>query len=287
MTSAAVALAVCHPLDTAMVRLQRLDRVRMNLHDWNSLSRCLRQVLQSPYAGFAPHALLYCANGAIRFGAFDLARAKLLAHSCGGGGHRLHVCTQPAWQLFVSGAFAGCLASLLLHPLMVLKVVLQAGHGDAGIAGVFAARNVARRLLATEGISGLYRALPTGLLFSGVQMGTYFTVYRSLQRSDLRAAWSAESRPLLWNAAAGGTAGALCWVAAMPLAAALARQAGAAPGNRVEKSLVAALIALCQEQGWRGCYRGIFPAMVRAVPVNAVLLPLSDHVREVLDECLP
>lgn len=260
--SAAVTLTICHPLDTMMVRIQREQGFRWTLHN-------LRRILRNPYAGLPPHIAFYCSNGVLRFGTFDWARAELL--------RRFPASQSPAWHLFSSGALAGCSSTLVLHPFMVLKTVMQANP--------LPMTEMARKLWQAEGAVGLYRALHVGLLRNGVQIGVYFTAYEKLKQ--VRPANTGSTANFVMNSASGGIAGAVCWMTAMPFIVAFSKLAGELPGQRTERSLPGVFRTLIREDGLRGLYRGSLPAMLRAVPANAVLMPVVDLFRGMADASLP
>jgi len=260
--SAAVTLTVCHPLDTMMVRIQREQGFRWTMDN-------VRRVLRNPYAGLPPHVAFYCSNGVLRFGTFDWARAELM--------RRFPTKQTPAWQLFSSGALAGCTSTIFLHPFMVMKTVMQANPMPMTEMG--------RKLWQTEGGTGFYRALHVGLLRNGLQIGVYFTVYEKLKQVRPTAAGGTVNFVL--NSASGGLSGAICWMTAMPFIVAFSKLVGELPGQRTERSLPGALRTLIREDGMRGLYRGSFPAMLRAVPANAVLMPVCDLFRGMADASLP
>lgn len=218
--------------------------------------------------------VFYCSNGFVRFSVF--------AHVNGELRQRWPAERSPVWQIFLSGSCAGMATSFAVHPFLVLKTVMQSNpESQRSLLGT------ARRLVDAEGVAGLYRAFPTGLLRNGWQIGIYFAAYERFK--DLFAA-NVESSPVLTvlsRSAAGGAAGATCWLCAMPIIGSFSRLAGNAPGRRSERSLLGALRAVAHEDGVRGLWRGTTPAMLRSVPANAVLMPAVDQFRALADAWLP
>mmetsp|Transcript_9845 Transcript_9845/g.21410 ORF Transcript_9845/g.21410 Transcript_9845/m.21410 type:complete len:207 (+) Transcript_9845:219-839(+) len=179
--------------------------------------------------------------------------------------------------LFLAGALAGMSSTVVLHPFLVFKTVQQANRIPAA--------EVAQELMRREGFRGWYRAAHVGLLRNALQIGTYFAVYDEMKA--LIPGPTGGALGFAANMVAGGVAGGVCWTAVMPLVATFSRLAGPAPGKRRVTSMVTVMRAMYGESGVRGLFRGMGPAMLRAVPANAILLPVFDRVRVWVDGALP
>jgi len=212
-------------------------------------ARALLRGMGAPLAGVAPVFAVCFATyaGAKRAAARALGRAP-------------HALPLPA--LALAGAASAVPTALLVAPGERLKVLVIAGAHAGPLA---AARAVGAR--------GLLRGAGATLARDAVGSAAYFAAYEAAARAaGGRRAWDgggagAPPPPPPGAAAAllgGAAAGAAHWLAAMPLDNVKTRvQAGAAGGARE------AARAIWREGGWRGFYRGLAPALARALPAKA------------------
>ncbi|KAI1103320.1 mitochondrial thiamine pyrophosphate carrier 1 [Jackrogersella minutella] len=191
-------------------------------------------------------------------------------------------------QVVAAGATAGLISRFIVAPLDVVKIRLQLqshslsdpllSQADLrgspvykGTVGTF------RHIVASEGVTALWKGnVPAELLY---------VAYASIQFSTYRAATVLLRRtpgPSLPKAAesfvAGAAAGATATAATYPLD--LLRTRFAAQGNdRVYASLRRALADIGRDEGPRGFFRGLNPALAQIVPFMGLFFAVYEGAR--------
>ena len=200
----------------------------------------------------------------------------------GGGGGNGARATDTA-HLF-AGTLAGVVTALALHPLDTLKVRLQVqdGRTAGGAARYRGLAHAAARALADEGVRGLYRGAAPGALGSGVSWGAYFALYEAARARARRARGGGEPT-LADNLGAAWAAGSLTSLLTNPLwlvktrlqlqgqgagaggagagGAGAGGAGGAAAGMPPYRGMAHALASIARDEGVRGLYRGLAPAL--------------------------
>lgn len=136
-------------------------------------------------------------------------------------------------------------------------------------------------ILANEGITGLWKGnVPAELMYisySAVQFTTYRSVTQLLRRltgPDHALPGAAESF------LAGASAGALATAATYPLDLLRTRFAAQGSGeDRVYTSLRRAVATIARDEGPRGFFRGLSPALVQIVPFMGVFFAVYEGLR--------
>lgn len=165
---------------------------------------------------------------------------------------------------FIAGVSAGVLTAIALHPLDVLKVRFQVQDGvvhreqfatlRAGVAGIWR----------SEGVRGFYRGVVPAIWGSGAAWGLYFYFYEACKRR-LKRARDGGVLPATHLAYAAWEGGTLTSLLTNPLWLVKTRMqlqgagGGALPQYR---SMAHAFSCILREEGPRGLYRGIVPALL-------------------------
>ncbi|KAK2610638.1 hypothetical protein N8I77_004052 [Diaporthe amygdali] len=193
-------------------------------------------------------------------------------------------------QVVAAGAVAGLISRFIIAPLDVVKIRLQLqshslsdplsyehvrGRGPIykGTISTF------RTILATEGLTGLWKGnVPAELMYvsySAIQFTTYRSTTQLLRRvaGEHRIPGSAESF------LAGASAGAVATAATYPLD--LLRTRFAAQGNedRVYTSLRRAVAQIYHDEGPRGFFRGLAPGLGQIVPFMGMFFAAYEALR--------
>ena len=163
-------------------------------------------------------------------------------------------------EIAIGGA-TGIFTSTTITPFETLKVQQQV-HGGSWLGG-------ARAVLASDGVSGLFRGLtatmsrdvPFNALFFG-SYETYCTLCMQYEGVSAR-----EDLSTLCIFCCGGLAGCTGWTPIIPFDVVKTRlQAGSARG-----SVPSVMGSIARTEGWRALFTGWTVAVVRAFPANAGL----------------
>ena len=157
----------------------------------------------------------------------------------------------------IPGAFSAFPTTLLTVPGERLKITLQAGK-EKSLAVLI------KKIWYNEGLLGFYRGSSWTLLRDVPGYSAYFTAYAFtktyLQReTDWSRSWTI---PFL----SGAAAGAAMWIPIMPFDV-IKTRVQLSPVHAKSSDLIKQLI---KENGLTGLYKGLGPALIRAIPANAV-----------------
>jgi solute carrier family 25 folate transporter 32 len=169
----------------------------------------------------------------------------------------------------IAGVASGSLTAVLLHPLDTLKVKMQVSDGLVhGAARSASLREAARGIYSAEGVRGFYRGVSPALVGAAASWGLYFFFYEAAKRR-LRggAPDAAKLSPLAHAYAAweGGTAVVFLtnpvWLVKTRMQVEGARGLPGPGGAAPYASLRGALRGILAQDGVRGLYRGLVPAL--------------------------
>jgi len=206
----------------------------------------------------------------------------------GGGPRAPPPFTVPLEQKLVVGGLAGVLGTSIVFPLDFVKTRLQnqkapgAGGGAARYAGPL---DVVRKVVAAEGVGGLYAGLRPNLVGVAPEKALKLAVNDTLR--ERFTAGNGDGRIALWQeVASGGTAGFVQVAATNPmeivkLRLQLASEGGAAgaagAGGR------ATVASVVRELGLVGLYKGTPATWLRDVPFSFIFFPLFANLKVALD----
>ncbi|XP_028850708.1 mitochondrial carnitine/acylcarnitine carrier protein-like isoform X3 [Denticeps clupeoides] len=239
-------LFVGHPLDTIKVRLQTQAKISCS-HDvfYSGTYDCFRKTVSkegfrglykgmgAPLAGVAPMM-------AISFFGYGLGKQLLQPEPS-----IPHTYT----QIYLSGTLAGVFTTVIVAPGERIKCLLQANDILTLCAGCFRSAEVFRTC----------RLCCAALQRTGAS--------QCLQRDHSYASQSVHQLSTPKILLAGGTAGILNWMVALPPDVLKSNFQTAADGRY--KGLKDVLKGLLQEEGAFGLYKGFNAVMLRAFPANA------------------
>ncbi|RYP23042.1 hypothetical protein DL765_001297 [Monosporascus sp. GIB2] len=211
-------------------------------------------------------------------------------------------------QVVVAGGAAGLISRLVIAPLDVVKIRMQLQsrshppsdpgptthpnpRGSPPVVYRGALRTM-RDIVASEGVTGLWKGnIPAELMYlsySAIQ----FTTYRSTSMLLHRALGeeSSESRKRVPHGVesfvCGAAAGATATAATYPLD--LLRTRFAAQGNdRVYASLRRAVRDIRRDEGARGFFRGLAPALAQIMPYMGLFFACYEALRRPLAGAMP
>lgn len=184
-------------------------------------------------------------------------------------------------QVVVAGGTAGLIARFIVAPLDVVKIRLQLQSHSLSDPLLFARRDLhggpvykgtlptMRHILRHEGLTGLWKGnVPAELLY--VCYGAaQFTAYRAttLALERLHDAAGVAPWPHTDSFVAGASAGAAATAATYPLDLLRTRFAAQGSGpDRVYTNLRGAVGDIARDEGVRGFFRGLAPALIQIAP---------------------
>jgi len=214
-----------------------------------------------------------------------------------------------SYRAGISGSMAGACTALLLTPVYLVKVQLQAtttatmvsnnnSFSTTPKASLKGPIDAIRATVSRLGWRGLYTgALPT-LLGSSIGYGFRFATYdktvswvrdRYLDGADddnddasqqhpfaANTDSSARTAKILSIVLGGGLAGMATWLSHFPLDLVANKMMAevvttSASDSTPKKGMLAQFRSIYRQQGWKGYFRGIGPCLLRAFPVNAAI----------------
>uniref|UniRef100_A0AAY4EME4 Uncharacterized protein n=1 Tax=Denticeps clupeoides TaxID=299321 RepID=A0AAY4EME4_9TELE len=257
-------LFVGHPLDTIKVRLQTQAKISCS-HDvfYSGTYDCFRKTVSkegfrglykgmgAPLAGVAPMM-------AISFFGYGLGKQLLQPEPS-----IPHTYT----QIYLSGTLAGVFTTVIVAPGERIKCLLQvqAASGQLKYSGPV---DCAVQLYKEQGLRSVYKGTILTLLRDVPSTGVYFLTYEYLKHLLTHEGESVHQLSTPKILLAGGTAGILNWMVALPPDVLKSNFQTAADGRY--KGLKDVLKGLLQEEGAFGLYKGFNAVMLRAFPANAV-----------------
>ncbi|POR39456.1 Mitochondrial thiamine pyrophosphate carrier 1 [Tolypocladium paradoxum] len=188
-------------------------------------------------------------------------------------------------QVVSAGAIAGLVSRFVVAPLDVVKIRLQLQPHSLSdplaplreAPACFGTVATLKHILRHEGITGLWKGnVPAEIMYvcyAAVQFTTYRSTTLFLQTAfPTRLPDSAESF------IAGATSGAAATGATYPLD--LLRTRFAAQGrHRVYTSLRSAIWDIKRDEGWRGFFRGLTPALGQIIPFMGIFFTVYEGLR--------
>ncbi|WBW70578.1 mitochondrial carrier, FAD Flx1 [Schizosaccharomyces osmophilus] len=157
----------------------------------------------------------------------------------------------------IAGLSAGICSTLVMHPLDLAKVQMQASSNPKGISLLHVLRD---NLKYTGSIRSLYHGLGVNTLGSAISWGTYFYVY-GFTKSLFLGAPSSEPIPITAMQTLISSAFAGCIVAALtnPMWVVKSRILSRTAD---QSNPFYVLYQLLRKEGVRGCYAGFTPSLL-------------------------
>lgn len=268
-----------HPLDTVKVRLQNQVEVPGQAKQFNGMLDTFRKTVQiegfrglykgatSPLAGAMAH------NAGVFF-SYGQAKKWLASRS-----HS----TEDKLSLtnyFFAGAMTGAFVSHIEGPIDLLKVKLQAQVGAGQYKGVW---DCVTQLMKQRGPQSLYQGYTSVQLRNIPAFATYFEFFEQAK------GWvtPAGQQPTLFGTfLAGGWAGFGFWGIFYPFDVVKTRMQTDAtfPADRRYKNTLDCVVKIYTTEGPQTFFKGYFPAVLRAVIVNACIFYAVSAVKLAMAE---
>ncbi|KAI3501905.1 hypothetical protein L1887_29933 [Cichorium endivia] len=309
--SGAISRTVTSPLDVIKIRFQvqlepttsfaLLSKNVYGASKYTGMVQASRDIFREEglsgfWRGNVPALLMVMPYTAIQF----MVLHKVKTFASGSSKSEDHIHLSP-YLSFMSGALAGCAATVGSYPFDLLRTIL-ASQGEPKIYPNM--RSAFVDIMNTRGFRGLYAGLSPTLVeiipYAGLQFGTYDTFKRWTMAWNIRgltdptqAEESLSSFQLfLCGLAAGSCAKAVCH----PLDVVKKRfqieglQRHPRYGARVEakayRNMYDALSRIMRTEGWAGLYKGIVPSIVKAAPAGAVTFVAYEYTSDWVESIL-
>ncbi|KAJ2866003.1 hypothetical protein GGH94_001854 [Coemansia aciculifera] len=187
------------------------------------------------------------------------------------------------WKNSVAGAGAGCVSSVVTCPLDVAKTrlqyqgVLQERYRQLGYTPYKGTLNTLRRILAEEGVHGLYRGLAPMMMGYLPTWAIYFGAYEAL-KGELSHSLGSDGGALVHVLSAMGAGGTTSLVT-NPIWVLKSRfMTQSAYTEYRYNSMWHAVQVIRRTEGWRGFYKGLGSSLLGVTHV-AVQFPLYEHLK--------
>ncbi|RLM61496.1 mitochondrial thiamine pyrophosphate carrier isoform X2 [Panicum miliaceum] len=204
---------------------------------------------------------------------------------------------------YVSGALAGCAATIGSYPFDLLRTIL-ASQGEPKV--YLNMRSAFVDIIKTRGVQGLYSGLSPTLVeiipYAGLQFGSYDTFKRSMMTwnryrySHLNLGSEDDSVSSFQLFLCGFAAGTFSKGACHPLDVVKKRfqieglkrhpRYGARIESSTYKGMYHALKEIVAKEGFGGLYKGLFPSLVKSAPAGAVTFVAYEYISDWLESIL-
>lgn len=175
-------------------------------------------------------------------------------------------------QYYAAGAFAGVANSVISGPIEHVRIRLQTQpHGAARLYN--GPIDCARKMGVAAGgiLPGLYRGEAVTILREAQAYGCWFLAFEWMMNRDAaRNNISRKEVPSYKVAFYGGLAGEALWLASYPFDVVKSKMQTDGFGEHARyKSMRDCFAQTFRAEGLRGFWKGIFPTLLRAMPVSA------------------
>nr|XP_043610784.1 mitochondrial arginine transporter BAC1 [Erigeron canadensis] len=276
---------VGHPFDTVKVKLQKHNTEAKGFKYKNGF-HCTARILKTEglrglYRGATPSFLGMTVESSLVFGIYSQTKQALQ----GGDLNR-----KPEPHVIVpSAAFAGSIISFVLCPSELVKCRMQIQGTDSVVPTYrkfSGPLNCAIETVKTEGVKGLFRGGVTTLLRESIGNAVFFSTYEYLRHTlHLQLKDSSYNHTNLVDVGigivSGGLGGIAFWTAVLPLDVAKTI-IQTTPDSNSSKNPLKLLTSIYRRSGFRGCYAGLGPTVLRAFPANAAAIVTYEAAAKVM-----
>ncbi|KAF2301283.1 hypothetical protein GH714_022404 [Hevea brasiliensis] len=256
-----------YPLDTLRIRQQQ-----------NSNSGSALSILRRVIAAEGPRALYRGMGAPLASVTFQNAMAfQIYAILSRAFDSSVSVNDPPSYKgVALGGVGTGALQSLMLTPVELVKIRLQLQdkshaelhHIDCHKGPI----SVAKSILRTEGLRGIYRGFSITVLRDAPSHGFYFWTYEYMREQLHPGCRKNGQESLRTMLIAGGLAGVASWVCCYPLDVIKTRLQAQTPSSPQKyNGILDCLSRSVKEEGYRVLWRGLGTAVSRAFAVNGAI----------------
>ncbi|CAM8924330.1 unnamed protein product [Rhodiola kirilowii] len=245
------------------------------------------------WRGNVPALLMVMPYTAIQFTVLH----KFKTFAAGSSKAEDHISLSP-YLSYVSGALAGCAATVGSYPFDLLRTIL-ASQGEPKVYPNM--RSALFDIVQTRGFRGLYAGLSPTLVeiipYAGLQFGTYDTFKRWTMTWNRKRVGNTNDTLSSFQLFCCGLASGTCAkLVCHPLDVVKKRfqveglqrhpRYGARVEHKAYKNMFDALRQISHKEGWAGLYKGIVPSTIKAAPAGAVTFVAYEYVSDWLESVL-
>lgn len=281
LVAGATGISVVYPLDTAKLRLQtRSGEYKGTMDVIGTMMR--REGALSVYRGLSSPVVGYGAINSLLLSSYGLVTAAMCAaRPEGEKGRPLTMAESVA-----AGALSGSISVVLRSPVERIKSVMQVRRNPDGTK-VY--RNTWQCLVQTmrkEGRLSPFVAGRATLLREFLQGMAYFPAFHLTKQAFVPEGGTEADLKFHHLLLAGAVSGMTQWLPPMYCVDVIKSRVEVAPVGTVSTGIIAATRAAVKQDGPRVLLRGIWPALLRAAPLHAVILTTNDLVMAWLSRTL-
>ena len=176
----------------------------------------------------------------------------------------------------LGGVGTGALQSVMLSPVELVKIRLQLQSTSCATSQSASIHrgpiSVAKNILKTEGLRGLYRGYSITALRDAPAHGFYFWTYEYMREQLHPGCRKSGQESLRTMLIAGGLAGVASWVGSYPLDVVKTRlQAQSPTSPQKYNGIIDCLHKSVKQEGYGVLWRGLGTAVARAFVVNGAI----------------
>ncbi|KAK8480710.1 hypothetical protein V6N13_023883 [Hibiscus sabdariffa] len=176
----------------------------------------------------------------------------------------------------LGGVGTGALQSIMLAPVELVKIRLQLQNTSVPRSQSVGAQtgpiSVAKTILKTEGLRGLYRGFTITALRDAPSHGFYFWTYEYMREQLHPGCRKSGQETLRTMLIAGGLAGVASWVCCYPLDVVKTRLQAQSPASPQKyNGIIDCLQKSVKQEGYSVLWRGLGTAVARAFVVNGAI----------------
>ncbi|KAK8618859.1 hypothetical protein V6N13_132837 [Hibiscus sabdariffa] len=176
----------------------------------------------------------------------------------------------------LGGVGTGALQSIMLAPVELVKIRLQLQNTSVPRSQSVVAQtgpiSVAKTILKTEGLRGLYRGFTITALRDAPSHGFYFWTYEYMREQLHPGCRKSGQETLRTMLIAGGLAGVASWVCCYPLDVVKTRLQAQSPASPQKyNGIIDCLQKSVKQEGYSVLWRGLGTAVARAFVVNGAI----------------
>lgn len=254
-----------HPLDTVKVRIQTQPLpVTGQLPEYTGTYDCIRKIFANEgvkgfYKGMATPLIGVTPMYAITFFGYSLGM-KLQTPANG--------TEYTSLQIFNAGMLSAIFTTALNGPGERVKCLLQVQSANQSSPALYSGPiDCVNKLYRQGGLRSVFRGTFATLLRDVPANGVYFCSYEGL-KAKFRLENGSSELSALSTIFAGGTAGIIFWISAIPVDV-LKSRLQTAPDGQYPNGLRDVFTSVIRLEGIRGLYKGATAVFLRAFPANA------------------